>query len=177
MPSGHVVVSPMVGTFYNAPSPGSKPFVSVGDSVSEGDTVKAGETLLVLEAMKMEHQVHAPVDGEVRRILFAAGDQVKEGDLTYSASVAADYDALRDKITGIVVADLVIDEIGMVRDVLIKESPSDLLSDAAIEAIEQADREAGKEDDILELIARGKHNKGVALLMLYRFEEALAEAD
>jgi 3-methylcrotonyl-CoA carboxylase alpha subunit len=43
--------------------------------------VKAGETLLVLEAMKMEHQVHAPVDGEVRRILFAAGDQVKEGDL------------------------------------------------------------------------------------------------
>jgi TonB family protein len=46
-------------------------------------------------------------------------------------------EARKDKITGIVVADLVIDEIGMVRDVLIKESPSDLLSDAAIEAIEQ----------------------------------------
>ncbi len=60
-----------------APMPG----VVVAISTSEGEIVKAGDTLLVLEAMKMEHQVHAPSDGKVRRIRFAPGDQVKEGDL------------------------------------------------------------------------------------------------
>ena len=60
-----------------APMPG----VIVSVAVNEGDTVNAGDTLLILEAMKMEHQVHAPGDGVVKRILFAAGEQVREGDL------------------------------------------------------------------------------------------------
>ena len=60
-----------------APMPG----VIVSVKVAEGDAVEAGDTLLILEAMKMEHQVHAPGDGVVRRVLFKAGDQVREGDL------------------------------------------------------------------------------------------------
>lgn len=60
----------------DAPMPG----VVVEVLVAVGDRVSAGDTLLVLEAMKMEHQVHAPVDGVVRRVLGRAGAQVGEGD-------------------------------------------------------------------------------------------------
>ncbi|NIR60147.1 MAG: acetyl-CoA carboxylase biotin carboxyl carrier protein, partial [Gammaproteobacteria bacterium] len=51
VPEGHVVASPMVGTFYRAPSPGAKPFVEVGQRVS------SGETLCIIEAMKMMNQI------------------------------------------------------------------------------------------------------------------------
>ena len=51
VPSGHPVKSPMVGTFYSAPSPGAKPFVQVGDSVS------AGDTLCIVEARSEERRV------------------------------------------------------------------------------------------------------------------------
>ena len=73
MPSGHVVVSPMVGTFYSAPSPGSKPFVNVGDSVSEGDTV------CIVEAMKILNQIEADASGIVKAILVDNAQPVEYG--------------------------------------------------------------------------------------------------
>jgi len=47
--------------------------------VKAGDVVKAGQTLLVLEAMKMEHAIKAPLDGKVKQVLFAEGQQVSGG--------------------------------------------------------------------------------------------------
>ena len=59
-----------------APMPGKV----VSFAVKSGDTVKAGQALAVMEAMKMEHTIAAPADGEVLELLFAPGDQVAEGD-------------------------------------------------------------------------------------------------
>ncbi|RMG58084.1 MAG: acetyl-CoA carboxylase biotin carboxyl carrier protein [Gammaproteobacteria bacterium] len=73
LPPGHVVTSPMVGTFYRAPSPGAKPFVEVGDTVSEGDT------LCIIEAMKMLNQIEADVSGTVKAILVENGQPVEYG--------------------------------------------------------------------------------------------------
>ncbi len=67
IPEGHVVRSPMVGTFYAAPSPDADPFVTVGQSVSKGDT------LGVIEAMKMFNQIEADVSGTVSAILVDNG--------------------------------------------------------------------------------------------------------
>lgn len=61
--SGHVVRSPMVGTFYESPSPDAKPFVTVGSRVN------AGETLCIIEAMKMMNQIEADKSGVVKQIL------------------------------------------------------------------------------------------------------------
>ncbi|MGO1328370.1 MAG: acetyl-CoA carboxylase biotin carboxyl carrier protein [Idiomarina loihiensis] len=61
--SGHVVRSPMVGTFYEAPSPDAKPFVTIGSRVN------AGETLCIIEAMKMMNQIEADKSGVVKQIL------------------------------------------------------------------------------------------------------------
>jgi 3-methylcrotonyl-CoA carboxylase alpha subunit len=49
-------------------------------AVKVGDAVQAGQALAVMEAMKMEHTIHAPTDGEVQELLYAVGDQVSEGD-------------------------------------------------------------------------------------------------
>ena len=73
IPAGHTVNSPMVGTFYAAPSPGAKPFVSVGDSVSEGDT------LCIIEAMKMLNQIEADKSGTIKAILVENGQPVEFG--------------------------------------------------------------------------------------------------
>ncbi len=62
-PSGHLVRSPMVGTFYLSPSPGSKSFVTVGDRVNVGDT------LCIIEAMKMMNQIESDKAGVVKEIL------------------------------------------------------------------------------------------------------------
>jgi acetyl-CoA carboxylase biotin carboxyl carrier protein len=70
---GHVVNSPMVGTFYVAPSPGAKPFVEVGQRVS------AGDTLCVIEAMKILNQIESDVDGEVAAVLMENGQPVEFG--------------------------------------------------------------------------------------------------
>lgn len=59
-----------------APMPGKV----ISFAVAVGDTVKAGQALAVMEAMKMEHTIHAPTDGEVQELLYAVGDQVSEGD-------------------------------------------------------------------------------------------------
>lgn len=74
VPSGHVVNSPMVGTFYRAPSPGAKAFVDVGQSVSIGDT------LCIIEAMKMMNQIEADKDGVVKAILVENGQPVEYGE-------------------------------------------------------------------------------------------------
>jgi acetyl-CoA carboxylase biotin carboxyl carrier protein len=70
-PSGHIVRSPMVGTFYRAPSPGAKPFVS------EGDQVALGDTLCIIEAMKILNQIEADKSGKVTRILIENGQPVE----------------------------------------------------------------------------------------------------
>jgi acetyl-CoA carboxylase biotin carboxyl carrier protein len=69
--SGEVVRSPMVGTFYRAPTPGSKPFVE------EGQTVKAGETLCIIEAMKILNQIECEEGGKIKRILVENGQPVE----------------------------------------------------------------------------------------------------
>jgi acetyl-CoA carboxylase biotin carboxyl carrier protein len=71
-PAG-AVKAPMVGTAYLAPQPGSAPFVALGDSVREG------QVLLIIEAMKVMNQIHAPRPGRVAEILVADGAPVEYG--------------------------------------------------------------------------------------------------
>ena len=74
LPPGYVVASPMVGTFYQASSPGSKPFVSIGQRVSPGDT------LCIIEAMKILNQIECEVAGEVTAIVAENGHPVEYGE-------------------------------------------------------------------------------------------------
>ncbi|MBB3261343.1 acetyl-CoA carboxylase biotin carboxyl carrier protein [Paraburkholderia bannensis] len=76
-PQGHVVTSPMVGTFYRAPSPGADPFVQVGD------TVKEGQTLCIIEAMKLLNEIESDVAGVVKEILVENGQAVEYGQPLY----------------------------------------------------------------------------------------------
>ncbi len=69
--AGHTVKSPMVGTAYLSPEPGSKPFIEVGDEV------KAGATLLIVEAMKVMNPITAPEGGTVKKILISDGQPVE----------------------------------------------------------------------------------------------------
>ncbi|WP_038882012.1 acetyl-CoA carboxylase biotin carboxyl carrier protein [Vibrio jasicida] len=71
VPAGHQVLSPMVGTFYRSPSPDSKSFVEVGQSVN------AGDTLCIVEAMKMMNQIEADKSGVVTAILVEDGQPVE----------------------------------------------------------------------------------------------------
>ncbi len=73
LPAGHVVKSPMVGTFYRAPSPGAKPFVDVGQSVS------TGERLCLIEAMKLMNDIESDADGVIKAILVENGQPVEFG--------------------------------------------------------------------------------------------------
>jgi acetyl-CoA carboxylase biotin carboxyl carrier protein len=73
LPEGHVVHSPMVGTFYQAPSPGSSPFVQIGQEVQPGDV------LCIIEAMKMLNQIESDVAGTVKAILGENGQPVEYG--------------------------------------------------------------------------------------------------
>ena len=70
-PDGHVVKSPMVGTFYRASSPTAKPFAEVGQQV------KVGDTLCIVEAMKMMNQIEADKAGVVKAILVENQDPVE----------------------------------------------------------------------------------------------------
>lgn len=70
-PSGHVVKSPMVGTFYRSPSPGSPAFVEVGKHV------KAGDVICIIEAMKMMNQIEADKAGVIEAILVDDGEPVE----------------------------------------------------------------------------------------------------
>jgi len=73
-PEGHVIRSPMVGTFYRASGPGAKAFVEVGQAV------KAGETLCIIEAMKLLNEIEADQDGTVKAILVENGQPVEYGE-------------------------------------------------------------------------------------------------
>lgn len=71
--SGHVVKSPMVGTFYRSASPGSASFVEIGQSVSNG------QTLCIIEAMKILNQIEADKSGKIKQILVENGHPVEYG--------------------------------------------------------------------------------------------------
>ena len=71
LPEGHVVKSPMVGTYYQAPSPGASPFVEVGQQVNVGDT------LCIIEAMKLLNQIEADKSGTIKAILVENGQPVE----------------------------------------------------------------------------------------------------
>jgi acetyl-CoA carboxylase biotin carboxyl carrier protein len=73
-PEGHVIRSPMVGTFYRSAAPGAKAFVEVGQAV------KAGETLCIIEAMKLLNEIEADRDGTVKAILAENGQPVEYGE-------------------------------------------------------------------------------------------------
>jgi acetyl-CoA carboxylase biotin carboxyl carrier protein len=70
-PSGHLVRSPMVGTFYRSPSPGSAAFAQVGQ------TVKAGDVICIVEAMKMMNHIEADASGTITAILADDGQPVE----------------------------------------------------------------------------------------------------
>ncbi|MCX8144825.1 MAG: acetyl-CoA carboxylase biotin carboxyl carrier protein [Azovibrio sp.] len=74
MPEGHVVKSPMVGTFYRSPSPGANAFVEVGQAVKEGDT------LCIIEAMKLLNEIEADASGVIKAILVENGQPVEFGE-------------------------------------------------------------------------------------------------
>ncbi|MDR3430658.1 MAG: acetyl-CoA carboxylase biotin carboxyl carrier protein [Rouxiella aceris] len=69
--SGHIVRSPMVGTFYRTPSPDAKAFIEIGQKVT------AGDTLCIVEAMKMMNQIEADKSGVVKAILVESGQPVE----------------------------------------------------------------------------------------------------
>jgi len=72
-PQGHVVKSPMVGTFYRSSSPGAAPFVEVGTQVKEGETV------CIIEAMKILNEIEADKTGTITQILGENGQAVEYG--------------------------------------------------------------------------------------------------
>ncbi|AXK64448.1 MULTISPECIES: acetyl-CoA carboxylase biotin carboxyl carrier protein [Burkholderia] len=73
VPQGHIVTSPMVGTFYRAPSPGADPFTQVGD------TVKEGQTICIIEAMKLLNEIESDKAGVIKEILVENGQAVEYG--------------------------------------------------------------------------------------------------
>jgi acetyl-CoA carboxylase biotin carboxyl carrier protein len=76
-PEGHVVRSPMVGTFYRAPSPGAKSFAEVGQAVAPGDT------LCIIEAMKLLNEIEADQGGVIKAILIENGQPVEYGEALF----------------------------------------------------------------------------------------------
>jgi len=72
-PEGHVLKSPMVGTYYRAPTPGAKAFVEVGQTVNEGDTV------CIIEAIKLLNEIEADRSGVIKAILVENGQPVEYG--------------------------------------------------------------------------------------------------
>jgi len=80
VPGGHAVTSPMVGTFYEAASPGAKPFVEIGQQVSPGDI------LCIIEAMKMLNQIEADKGGTVTAKLVENGQPVEFGQSLFVIS-------------------------------------------------------------------------------------------
>jgi acetyl-CoA carboxylase biotin carboxyl carrier protein len=73
VPEGHVVKSPMVGTFYRSGSPGSPSFVELGQ------TVKTGDTLCIIEAMKLMNEIEADASGTIKEVLVENGQPVEFG--------------------------------------------------------------------------------------------------
>jgi acetyl-CoA carboxylase biotin carboxyl carrier protein len=74
----HLVKSPIVGTFYEAPAPGAPPFIK------PGDTVQAGQVLCIIEAMKLMNEIESDMAGEVVKVLAANGKPVEYGQPLFS---------------------------------------------------------------------------------------------
>ncbi len=74
---GHVVKSPMVGTFYRAPAPDAKPFVEIGGAVKEG------QIICVIEAMKLMNEIEADAAGTIKAILVENGQPVEYGQALF----------------------------------------------------------------------------------------------
>jgi len=74
LPAGHIVKSPMVGTFYRSPSPQAAAFIDVGSSVKQGDT------LCIIEAMKLMNEIEADASGVIKAILVENGQPVEFGE-------------------------------------------------------------------------------------------------
>lgn len=74
LPEGHVVKSPMVGTFYRSSAPGANVFVEAGQ------TVKAGDTLCIIEAMKLLNEIESDKSGVIKAILVENGQPVEYGE-------------------------------------------------------------------------------------------------
>jgi acetyl-CoA carboxylase biotin carboxyl carrier protein len=72
-PKGHQLKSPMVGTFYRAPSPGAPSFVEIGQSVTKG------QTICIIEAMKLLNEIESDVSGSIKAILVENGQPVEYG--------------------------------------------------------------------------------------------------
>jgi acetyl-CoA carboxylase biotin carboxyl carrier protein len=72
-PQGHIVKSPMVGSFYRSSAPGKPPFVEIGSTVKEGDT------LCIIEAMKLLNEIDADASGVIKQILVENGQPVEFG--------------------------------------------------------------------------------------------------
>lgn len=73
--TGTPILSPMVGTFYSAPSPGAKPFAQVGDVISKGQVV------CIIEAMKLMNEIESEVSGKITKILVEDGKPVEYGQV------------------------------------------------------------------------------------------------
>jgi acetyl-CoA carboxylase biotin carboxyl carrier protein len=73
-----VVKSPIVGTFYRAPEPGSKPYADVGD------VVRKGQVLCIIEAMKLMNEINSDVDGEVVKVYVETGQPVQYGERLFA---------------------------------------------------------------------------------------------
>ena len=73
--TGIKIESPMVGTYYSAPSPDSLPFVKEGEKVQEGDT------LCIIEAMKLMNDIKAPISGVVKKVYVKDGTTIKKSDV------------------------------------------------------------------------------------------------
>jgi acetyl-CoA carboxylase biotin carboxyl carrier protein len=76
-PSGHQLKSPMVGTFYRAPSPGAPAFVEVGQAVTKG------QTLCIIEAMKLLNEIESDATGTVKAVLVENGQPVEYGQALF----------------------------------------------------------------------------------------------
>ncbi len=74
---GNIIKSPMVGSFYAAPSPGAKPFISIGDEINEGDVV------CIVEAMKMMNEIKSEFSGTVSSILVENAEPVEFGQALF----------------------------------------------------------------------------------------------
>jgi acetyl-CoA carboxylase biotin carboxyl carrier protein len=74
----HIVKSPIVGTFYGAPSPGAQPFVKVGDQV------RVGQVLCIVEAMKLMNEIESDAAGEIARIYVENGQPVEYGESLFA---------------------------------------------------------------------------------------------
>ena len=78
----HIVKSPIVGTFYESPSPGSPPFVKVGD------TLEVGQILCIVEAMKLMNEIECDVAGELVKRLVSNGQPIEYGQELFAVRPA-----------------------------------------------------------------------------------------